>query len=391
MANKYLKSDAKRSFRKRISLLIASSILILAVIVFLLVMVFGEHDPQEAPIPETAAPTVAEETVSLPETTPIEETVPPTEAPTEPPKVIYEIAPDALKGETPDPDCFGTATDPAELQWLLDEASEILDGQTTLFTTDVELYAGSEITYYLDDTIFAISWQQVLDNFVYTFVEVKVAHASQFRRYLVDGEYDSKPLYPTYQMAPMVNAVVATSGDYYRGRKHGVIYYDGEVRRFTSPEVIDTCFVDCDGNLILQPRGTFTTEEEVTQFAAENNINFSLAFGPILVNDGVRCEPTSYGIGEVNDTFPRTALCQRDRLHYVVVVANGDGPYWNYPNIHDLADQIETMGFQKAYSLDGGNTGAIVMNDTIQNPIKASKMRAISDCLYFATALPDEE
>ena len=382
MENESLEFDQIRSDRIKTLIWRIVCILILITVLVSLVLIFKEPQLQESPVPETTVPSVTEELIPTTEV--------PTE-PTEPEKIIYEIAPDALKGEMPDPECFGTATDPAELQWLLEEAAEILDGQTTLFSTDLEIYAGSEITYYLDDSIFAICWKEVRDNFIYTFAETKVAHPSQFRRYLVDGEYDSKPLYTTHQMEPMVNAVVATSGDYYRARKHGVIFYDGAVRRFKYPEIIDTCFVDFNGDLILEPRGTFSSEEEVAQFAEEHNINFSLAFGPIIMRDGVRCEPNKYGFGEINDNYPRTALCQRDQLHYVVVVANGDGSHWNYPNIHDFTDQIETMGFQNAYCLDGGNTGAIVMNGTTQNPIKASKMRRISDCLYFATAIPDEE
>lgn len=306
------------------------------------------------------------------------------------PRPIYEIAADALAGEEPNPDCYGSTDDPSSLQWLLDEASRILDGQTTLFSTDTQLLPGTSVTYYLDETIFAISWKEVIDNFVYTFAEVKVAHPSQFRRYFVNVTYNSAPLYTTAKMAPMVNAVVASSGDYYRGRKHGIVVYEGTVYRFYAADKTDVCFVDTDGNLIVKPHGSFTTMEEAQQFVDENNISFSLSFGPILIQDGVRCEPASYCMGEVNDNYPRAALCQRDQLHYVVVTANGGYRYWQYETIHQFADNLSEMGFKTAYTLDGGNTGTIVMNDVVQNPINPQKMRAISDCLYFATAYPHE-
>lgn len=304
---------------------------------------------------------------------------------------IYSIPADAVDAPAPNQSCYGSTDDPSTLQWLLDAAQEVLDGQDTLFRTDIEIYAGSTINYYLDETIFAITWQQVFDNFVYTISEVKVAHPSQFRRHLVDNEYDSKPLYTTLQQSEMLNAVVVTSGDYYRARKQGITVYEGTVHRFHAADVMDSCFVDVNGDLILMPADSFETIEEAQAFVDENQICFSIAFGPILVNNGEQCEPANYAVGEVNKNFPRTALCQRDELHYAVVVANGDGPYWEYPTIHTFAKWIAQMGFEKAYSMDGGNTGAIVMNDEIMNPIRASKMRATSDCLYFATALPEDE
>jgi hypothetical protein len=54
----------------------------------------------------------------------------------------------------PNPAKAGVATDPASLEWLLEEAQTILQGQETLFRTDLELYRRSEIHYYLDETIF---------------------------------------------------------------------------------------------------------------------------------------------------------------------------------------------------------------------------------------------
>lgn len=306
-------------------------------------------------------------------------------------KKTYTIPADALVAPEPDQSCYGTTKDPASLQWLLDEAAEILDGQDTLFSTDIEIYDRSEITYYLDETIFAITWQQVFDDFVYTISEIKVADSSQFRRYLADGEYDSAPLYTTSKMSSMVNAVVASSGDYYRGRKYGITVYEGQVQRFESPNIMDTCFVDYSGNLILAPRGQFETQEDAQKFVDENDISFSLAFGPILVSNGERCEPQSYAIGEVNGTYPRAALCQRDELHYLLVVANGDGIHWEYPTIHTFAKWIDTMGCQEAYSLDGGQTAVITMNDEVINHIQFNEERPISDIIYFATALPNEE
>ena len=45
----------------------------------------------------------------------------------------------------PNPANFGETDDPSSLQWLLDEAADLLDGQETLFSTDVEIIPGSVV------------------------------------------------------------------------------------------------------------------------------------------------------------------------------------------------------------------------------------------------------
>lgn len=305
-------------------------------------------------------------------------------------KKVYWIEEDAPIAPLPDASCYGVSKSVAELQWLIDEAAEILDGQEILFSTDIEVFPYSDITYYLDDSIFVVTWQQVIDKFVYTISEVKITHPSQFRRYLANNEYDSDYMHPTSRMGTMSNAVMAASADYYRARNHGVIVYQGEVKRATYTDLIDTCFVDDHGDLILVPAGTFNGVEDAQEFVDAHHIDFSLAFGPILVDDGIRCDPPKYYLGEIKDRYPRAALCQRDELHYIVVACNARGGYWNAPTIHEFAMRIEELGCQKAYTLDGGQTGTIAMNGKALNPRQTSE-RWISDIIMFATAIPSSE
>ena len=44
-----------------------------------------------------------------------------------------------------------------------------------------------------------------------------------------------------------------------------------------------------------------------------------------------------------------------------------------------------------AYALDGGQTAAIVMNDQLINKVSYGAQRKISDIIYFATAIPEDE
>ena len=54
-----------------------------------------------------------------------------------------------------------------------------------------------------------------------------------------------------------------------------------------------------------------------------------------------------------------------------------------------FAKNIEATGCRMAYSLDGGQTAAIVMNDQLINRPVYGTQRKISDIIYFATAVPD--
>lgn len=305
-------------------------------------------------------------------------------------KKVFWIEADSEIPPKPDANCYGETDDPASLQWLLDEAAELLDGQEIVFSTQTEIYPHSTVTYYLDESIFAVTWQQMIDDYLYTFSEVKISHPSQFRRYLAGNEYDSGYIHPVSRMGNMTNAVMASSADYYLGRNHGIIVYQGDVKRTNYAELVDTCFIDRDGNLILVPAGELLGMEAAQTFVDEHNIDFSLAFGPILVENGVRCEPATYYLGEINDGYPRAALCQKDDLHYIIVLANGKDSHWNYPTLHDFANNIAKLNCQKAYTLDGGRTGTIVMRGKALNPV-VDHERWISDIIYFATAIPSVE
>ena len=292
----------------------------------------------------------------------------------------------------PNPDNYGITDDPSSLQWLLDEAGDMLDVEDFVFNTEIQIYDGSSIMYYLDETIFAITWQEFVDNIIYTYSEVKIAHPSQFRRFLAGGTYGSDKQFYTTQMASDVNAVVASAGDFYKYRSLGVIVYDGIVMRADST-YLETCYIDDKGDLIFSHKGELATREEAEKYVTENHIRFSLAFGPILIENGVNCVPHHYVLGEIDDQYPRSALCQMDELHYLVVVAGRDEGNYNMgvPTLREFAEQIALTGCEKAYTLDGGQTATIAMNGQMMNPVQYGSQRLISDIFYFATALPNGE
>ena len=221
---------------------------------------------------------------------------------------------------------------------------------------------------------------------------MKIAHPSQFRRFLAGGVYGSDKQFYTTQMASDVNAVVASSGDFYKYRSLGVIVYNDTVMRADSA-YLETCYIDDKGDLIFSRKGELATVEEAEKYVEENHIRFSLAFGPILIENGEVCVPYNYVLGEIREEYPRAALCQMEELHYLVVVAGRDeGNYkMGVPTLRDFANQVALTGCEKAYTLDGGQTATIAMNGQMMNPVQYGSQRRISDIFYFATALPNGE
>lgn len=300
---------------------------------------------------------------------------------------VYWLNEDDLVAPEPNPENFGESSDPGQLQWLLDEAARLLDGQDTLFTAQTAIKDGSKVKYYLDETIFCVSWKMPVGKAVYTFSEVKIAHPSQFRRFLAGGEYGSGILYTTTEMAESVNAVTASSGDYYSFRPFGIVVYDGVAERL-GPVQLDTCFVDENGDLHFTYRKELNDLDAVQRYVDGNRIRFSLAFGPVLIEDGEVKVPDYYGIGEITERYSRAAICQLGQLHYVMVTSNMEVPYVHNPTMMTFAKNLLAMGIENAYALDGGQTAVIVTGDEIMNAVDFGYQRPISDMIYFATALP---
>ena len=291
-----------------------------------------------------------------------------------------------LVAPVPLADCYGEAQSMEEMSWFEEEAAGLLQGQQLYFGPERERLEGTPIKYYLDDSIAVVTWKELVGYCVLTFAEVKIADGSQFRRFLADGRYGADTQYKTTEMAQTVNAVLASSGDFYKFHYNGIVVYEGEVRKVHANKA-DTCFIDEGGNLIFLYQDEKMTQEEAQRFVDENNIRFSLVFGPILVDNGERCEPATYDLGEVNSFSPRAALCQMDELHYLVVTANPEEEHPGKLDIHQFAARLAQTGCQKAYTLDGGQTAAIALDGELVNHVLYGQQRPISDIIYFATAV----
>ena len=297
-------------------------------------------------------------------------------------------------GPVPDASLFGETDDPSVISALLETASaqKLIAGQPLDWSPDKALIPGSTIHYYLDDTILALVWQECEHGAIGTFSEVFLADASQLRRKLADDTFNSLQYYYPTELARQANAVVAVSGDFYDhpDRTYGVYVYDGEVRLANLKDG-QTCYFTDAGDMIFSDAGQFADLAQAQAFVDENRVMFSLSFGPVMVENGVDVTPYDYPLGEVRDTYARCAVGQLGPLHYLAMTINVRVPDYNvYVTLRQAADSMIAHGCQQAYTLDGGQTGSIIISGELINPVQFGAERLMSDIFYFSTAIPSD-
>ena len=303
-------------------------------------------------------------------------------------KKVYTIPESDLVAPKPQAK-FGSTFDMAEVQAVIDEAAELLDGQELAWNPNLNFWEEEPIQYYYDETILALTWKEIINGNMVTFGEVKLAHGSQLRRALAGNEYGSSvEEYPT-NMAKNVNAVLAINGDFYNFRDLGITVYQRQMYRH-NPKTVDTAYFTADGDMIFSKRGELTDKAEAEQFVADNDVVFAVAFGPILVENGqLQQVPDKYPIGEVNNRYSRAVIAQKDDLHYITMTVNFEGPCQTTCTLAQAAEYIYSKDVRMAYTLDGGQTSSMVFNGELVNRVDWGNERTMSDIIYFASAVPE--
>lgn len=300
----------------------------------------------------------------------------------------YAIPESALIAPQPDASLFGETEDPAVVQAVVDSAAALLDGQSLAWNPGIRFMPGTTIKYYCDETILAIAWKEALGNSAVSFGEIVTADGSQIRRYIANDTYGSDLQRYASDMARDVNAVIALNGDFYSFRNMGITVYQRRLYR-NAGRNLDTCFVTAGGDLLFSHRGELSSDEETRRFIEDNDVVFSLSFGPILVENGVLQSPESYGsypIGEINNIYSRSGIGQLGERHYLIATLGEQGPYNTRAQLYTFATYLADKGCVSAYALDGGQTATLIFNGKTFNRVDWDSERTMSDIVYFATA-----
>ena len=316
----------------------------------------------------------------------------------------YTIPEGDTVAPAPNPSAFGTVSiDRAEeILSVIQKArdSGLLDGQEVVFDPTVEFFEESDIQYYCDDTILVICWKELINNTVCSCVEVKIADASQFRRKFVDDTFGSPVKLFATALAKSTNAVVAMNADFYMFRDFGIVAYQRQLYRFADTNYAgqyqkynctDTLFVDGSGNFHFFHRLEQSSWDEMQKYIDDNDIIFSVAFGPVLIENGELQECTWYPAGEWNTGYSRAGIGQFDDLHYFYMNVNHENGRPARWTVNEFGQHMLEKGMVQAYNLDGGQTGEIVFQGVPYNHIDFGAEREVSDIIYFATAIPESE
>lgn len=316
----------------------------------------------------------------------------------------FVIDENAVVAPAPNPACFGTISieEPEKVLEIIQQARDyglLGEDETVAFDPNVTFYYDEQIEYYLDETILVVCWKEVIEGNTCSFVEIKVADASQFRRKFADDTFASASQYYSTEMHKSTNAVVTLNADFYQNRDFGVVVYNRKLYRFPTGtytgsykkyNCLETCFVDDQGDFLFTELGQVFSQEELEQYIADHNILFSISFGPVLVRDGVVRECDWYPVGEIDKGYSRAGIGQVDKLHYLYMSLNHSPEKEARWTVNQFARHFGEKPVVNAYCLDGGQTGEIVFQGRAYNHVdvvNGQKERPVSDNIYFATAI----
>ena len=303
---------------------------------------------------------------------------------------LYSIPEDALCGYEPCEEKYHELEDPYLIADVTEDSEHLIRGADLVFDPEVTFATGQKIYYYADDSIFAIVWKEYCNNCYCNFAEVFISDPSQLKRKIAGDTYGYGTQLYASSMAAQSNAVVAMNGDFYKFRPLGLCVYDRTVYRCEAAS-LDTCFFDTRGNMIFSYAGELTDKDEAQRFVDENDILFSLSFGPVLIDNGVPKENLNYRIGETMQRYSRSAIGQLGENHYLMMTIGHVYPYKECCTLKGAQDIMLLKGCVNAYTLDGGQTAELIWRDRPYSYVDWGVERTISDIIYFATAVPEEE
>jgi exopolysaccharide biosynthesis protein len=316
----------------------------------------------------------------------------------------YTIPEDALEAPMPVYDNYGAA--PVDEAYKLTEVIQqardsglLGQDEVMAFDPDARFYRGlygRNIEYYLDDSILVILWKEDIEGKCCTFAEVKIADPSQFRRKLAEDTYGSEYQYFASQLGEQVHAVLTMNADYYLPREFGIVVWNRDLYRFDTGyyaegyskyNCVDTLFVNSSGDFLYKRMGEENTPESIEDYVRENDILFSVAFGPVLVENGEAIPCSWYPLGEVNMGYSRAGIGQMGKGHYLYMSLNHGSQEARW-TVTQFAQHFAEKPVLTAYCLDGGQTGEVYFCGSVYNYIDFGVERTVSDILYFATAIP---
>ncbi len=251
---------------------------------------------------------------------------------------------------------------------------------------------GIKHSVYKDASITVDVWKEKGETdkgkYVANIAKVKIAHPTQLRTSVSTTGYANRS--KVSKQAEKKNAVIAVNGDFYTLRNAGVIIKQGTYYRKTKSGR-EALFIDSDGDFHFM-----TSAQAISSgFIESTTIYNSLCFGPVLVRDGELCRyknATKDGLASHHyGRNPRTGIGQLGELEYLLIVVDGRSAESGGMTTSEFAKLFYEKGCINAYNLDGGQSSCMVYLGEVYNNVSNAGERLVSDIVYFASALPDDE
>ena len=217
---------------------------------------------------------------------------------------------------------------------------------------------------------------------IWHIARIQIASPTQLRT-ATAGKLTSTKTALVSKMAEKHHAVIAINGDNYvdAPKKTTFEYRMTQKIRSKSNKKKDILIIDENGDFHL-----YVKSEGVADF--KGTVVNAFTFGPALIRDGDLLPiDTEYGYNP-NGNEPRSAIGQTGPLSYVFVICEGRGESSGV-NHQKLAEKMAELGCIQAFNLDGGNSAEMVFNGHLYKGMPGGDERALSDIIYFATAVPD--
>jgi len=253
--------------------------------------------------------------------------------------------------------------------------------------------AYTETSY--EDSSISVRIEHIVDeakNLSWRIAYIQIQDASQLRTGVAGNSIKSERTGVVPSMAEKYNAVIAINGDYYINdtQKKSFEYRMGQKIRSLCNANKDILIIDENGDFhIILMQNKKAQAAEIAAIEAEHQIINAFTFGPALVKDGDLVDrDVKYDFNRTGNE-PRMAIGQIGPLSYVLVIAEGRGGYADGVTQQELAQFVyDEIGCLQAYNLDGGNSGTMVLGETVYKADhNTGKLRDMNDCIYFATTV----
>lgn len=243
---------------------------------------------------------------------------------------------------------------------------------------------------YEDATISVKCWRERIrvsqKTVTANFADVTISHPTQLRTAFAGGQFGTKRMLAS-KIASINNAVIAVNGDFYNYKSTGLLIRNGTLYR-EKPYGADVLFIDSDGNFHAK-----TDKEAVEEgYYKTKKIYQTLSFGPTIVDNGKVLENWrgNFSCGPYGDE-PRTAIGQIGPLHYLLCTIDGRMNHSPGVKMSELAKIMANKNCIIAYNLDGGQSSVLYFHNKPYNIVADGGERTLSDIVYFATAIPQDE